>query len=168
MKFSAAYAPAPTCTPSRKSIQFGKTPGRLGYTFVHDVLALQKELEWKDELSLADVAKGSEGNYITAHFGKGMSNERMETIGYEVTDEFDGNADNGNFHGDYVSLKTREKLPIDNPKRMPELEKRSVDFVNEHAGKRPFFMMVSHYAVHVPHAARPSLIEKYRNLPRGK
>ena len=28
--------------------------------------------------------------------------------------------------------------------------------------------MVSHYAVHVPHAARADLIEKYRNLPRGK
>ena len=29
-------------------------------------------------------------------------------------------------------------------------------------------MMVSHYAVHVPHAASAELIEKYRNLPRGK
>ena len=29
-------------------------------------------------------------------------------------------------------------------------------------------MMVSHYAVHVPHAARLDLIEKYRQLPRGK
>ena len=29
-------------------------------------------------------------------------------------------------------------------------------------------MMVSHYAVHVPHAARADLIEKYRRLPRGK
>ncbi|MFL2908234.1 MAG: sulfatase-like hydrolase/transferase [Limisphaerales bacterium] len=57
IKFSNAYAPAPTCTPSRKSIQFGKTPGRLGYTFVHDVLALQRKLEWKDETSLADVVK---------------------------------------------------------------------------------------------------------------
>ena len=28
--------------------------------------------------------------------------------------------------------------------------------------------MVSHYAVHVPHAARDDLIEKYRKLPRGK
>ena len=70
MKFSNAYAPAPTCTPSRKSIQFGKTPGRLGYTFVHDVLALQRKLEWKDETSLADVVKAANPNYITAHFGK--------------------------------------------------------------------------------------------------
>ena len=168
MKFSCAYAPAPTCTPSRKSIQFGKTPGRLGYTFVHDVLALQKELEWKDEVSLADIVKSANSDYITAHFGKGMGNERMETIGYDVTDEIDGNATNGNFHGEYISLKNREPLPDDNPKRMASLQKSSVAFINEHSGKRPFFMMVSHYAVHVPHAARPDLIEKYRKLPRGK
>ena len=168
MKFSCAYAPAPTCTPSRKSIQFGKTPGRLGYTFVHDVLALQKQLEWKDEVSLADVLKAADKEYITAHFGKGMGNERMDTIGYEVTDEIDGNATNGNFHGEYISLKNRTSLPADNPKRMASLQKSSVEFINEHSGKRPFFMMVSHYAVHVPHAAREDLIEKYRKLPRGK
>ena len=168
MKFSNAYAPAPTCTPSRKSIQFGKTPGRLGYTFVHDVLALQRKLEWKDETSLADVVKAADPNYITAHFGKGMGNERMETIGYDVTDELEPHGDNGNFHGDYISIKNRTKLPPDNPKRMASLRKSSVDFVNEHSGKRPFLMMISHYAVHVPHAARADLIEKYRKLPRGK
>ena len=166
--FSNAYAPAPTCTPSRKSIQFGKTPGRLGYTFVHDVLALQKKLSWKDEVSMADVVKAAEGNYITAHFGKGMSGDRMETIGYDITDEIDGNATNDNFHGEYISIKDRQPLPDDNPKRMASLEKSSVEFIEEYGGKRPFFLMVSHYAVHVPHAARADLIEKYRKLPRGK
>ena len=166
--FSNAYAPAPTCTPSRKSIQFGKTPGRLGYTFVHDVLALQKKLSWKDEVSMADVVKAAEGNYITAHFGKGMSGDRMETIGYDITDEIDGNATNDNFHGEYISIKDRQPLPEDNPKRMASLQKSSVEFIEEYGGKRPFFMMVSHYAVHVPHAARADLIEKYRKLPRGK
>ncbi len=168
MKFSCAYAPAPTCTPSRKSIQFGKTPARLGYTFVHDVLALQRKLEWKDETSLADILKAANPDYITAHFGKGMAGEQMKTIGYDFTDEVDGNADNGNFHGEYLSLKNRSPLPPDNPKRMASLKKRSVEFVNEHSGQRPFFLMVSHYAVHVPHAARADLIEKYRKLPRGK
>ena len=168
MKFSNAYAPAPTCTPSRKSIQFGKTPGRLQYTFVHDVLALQRKLKWKDETSMADVLKATDANYITAHFGKGMGGEKMTSIGYDVTDEFEKHSDNGNFHGEYVSLKSRTPLSPENPKRMPELKKRSVDFVNKHSGKRPFYMMISHYAVHVPHAARPALIEKYRKLPRGK
>lgn len=168
MKFSCAYAPAPTCTPSRKSIQFGKTPGRLQYTFVHDVLALQRKLTWKDETSLADVVKAADSDYITAHFGKGMDGEQMNTIGYDVTDEVDGHADNGNFHGEFISLKNRTRLPPDNPKRMASLKKSSVEFIQEYGGKRPFFMMVSHYAVHVPHAARADLIEKYRKLPRGK
>ena len=168
MKFSCAYAPAPTCTPSRKSIQFGKTPGRLQYTFVHDVLALQRKLKWQDETSLADVVKAADSSYITAHFGKGIGGEQMKTIGYDVTDEVDGTADNGNFHGEFVSLKNRVPLPPDNPKRMASLKKSSVDFINEHGGKRPFFLMVSHYAVHVPHAARADLIEKYRRLTRGK
>ena len=65
MKFSAAYAPAPTCTPSRKSIQFGKTPGRLQYTFVHDVLALERKLKWGNEVSLADVLKAASPDYVT-------------------------------------------------------------------------------------------------------
>jgi len=167
MKFSCAYAPAPTCTPSRKSIQFGKTPGRLQYTFVHDVLALQRNLKWQDETSLADVVKSADADYITAHFGKGMAGEQMKTIGYDLTDEIDGNADNGNFHGEFISLKNRTALPPDNPKRMASLRESSVEFIHEHGGKRPFFLMVSHYAVHVPHAARPDLIEKYRALPRG-
>jgi arylsulfatase A len=168
MRFSNSYAPAPTCTPSRKSIQFGKTPGRLQYTFVHDVLALKRKLKWQDEVSLADVLKASEYNYITGHFGKGMGNERMETIGYDEHDEFDGTAANGNYHGERVDLKSRELLPEENPKRIPELEERSLAFLDEYAGKRPFFLMISQYAVHVPHHANPEIIEKYRNLPRGK
>ena len=167
-KFSCAYAPAPTCTPSRKSIQFGKTPGRLGYTFVHDVLALERDLKFSHLTSLADIVKASDSRYITAHFGKGMSGEQMHTIGYDVTDETDGKAPNGNYHGEYISLKNRTALPATNPKRMASLQKNSVNFIRKHAGRQPFFMMISHYAVHVPHAARPDLIEKYRRLPRGK
>ena len=168
IKFSCAYAPAPTCTPSRKSIQFGKSPARLKYTFVHDVLALERKLKWKEETSLADILKAADPKYATAHFGKGMGGEQMVTIGYDETDEFDGNATNDNFHGEFVGIKNRIPLPITNPKRMPSLKKSSLAFIEKHAGNRPFFLMISHYAVHVPHAARPELIEKYRKLPRGK
>lgn len=168
MVFSNAYAPAPTCTPSRKSIQFGQTPARLQYTFVHDVLAIERKLKWQDETSLADVVKAADSRYVTAHFGKGMGGEQMKTIGYDVTDENDGNADNGNFHGEFLSLRNRVPLPPENPKRMASLRKKSLGFIREYSGKRPFLLMLSHYAVHVPHAARPELIEKYRRLPRGK
>ena len=137
MKFSNAYAPAPTCTPSRKSIQLGKTPGRLQYTFVNDVLALKRQLKWGDHTSLADVVKGSQTNYITAHFGKGMENEFMKVLGYDITDEYDIGP-NGNFHGEYIDIRGREPLSDDDPKRINSLTRSSVDFINEYAGKRPF------------------------------
>ena len=92
----------------------------------------------------------------------------MVHIGYDITDEVDGNAPNGNFHGEYISLKNREPLSSEDPKRMASLEERSVSFIETVGGKRPFFLMVSHYAVHVPHKARADLIEKYRKLPPGK
>ena len=38
---------------------------------MHDVLALQKKLSWKDEVSMADIIKAANPNYVTAHFGKG-------------------------------------------------------------------------------------------------
>ena len=40
-----------------------------------------------------------------------MGNERM-TIGYDVTDD-EAHGDNGNFHGDYISIKNRT-VPPDN------------------------------------------------------
>ena len=172
LTFSQGYSPAPTCTPSRISIHYGKTNARLGYTTVHDVLANNRGLDEsipKDNKSIAQVM--NEAGYTTAHFGKGIAIAKPDEIGYQIHDSFDV-GDNGNYHGDYVKIapeKERQKLPADNPKRIYSLTKSSVDFVNKQAkSDKPFFMMVSHYAVHVPHAASPSVIEKYRNKKRGK
>lgn len=168
MKFSNAYSPAPTCTPSRISIQFGKTPARLKQTVVHDVLAKANKVDCRGEVSMAQVLKQADSRYITAHFGKGIAIKRIETLGYDVHDEFD-TGDNGNYHGDYVSIKDRSPLPEDDPKRIFSLTRRAVKFVKDQAqAERPFFMMVSHYAVHVHHRALRETIEKYRKLPRGE
>ena len=72
--------------------------------------------------------------------------------------------------GDTSTSRKRIRIPDDNPKRIVDLTKRSVDFVKEHAGERPFFLMVSHYAVHVPHQASPEAIERCRQrwLAAGK
>ena len=170
--FSQGYSPAPTCTPSRISIHYGKTNARLGYTTVHDVLAHNRGLEKSipnDNKSIAQVM--NEAGYATAHFGKGIAIAKPDEIGYQVHDSYD-TGDNGNYHGDYVkiaSVNEREKLPTDNPKRIYSLTKSSVDFLNDQSKtEKPFYMMVSHYAVHVPHAASPEVIEKYRNKKRGK
>ncbi|MCH2175028.1 MAG: sulfatase [Lentisphaeria bacterium] len=171
MVMSRSYSPAPTCTPSRISIQHGMTNARLQYTTVHDVLAMERKVPEKIKSSyktIPQIIKEADKGYVTAHFGKGMGLGFMRDFGYDVTDEYDI-GENGNFHGDYVDLKSRKHLPEDNPKRIYSLNETCVNFIKETVKTdQPFFMMVSQYSAHVPHMASPRVIEKYRNLPRGK
>ncbi|RMG34566.1 MAG: sulfatase 1 precursor [Planctomycetota bacterium] len=160
--FSNGYAPAPTCTPSRCSIQFGKTPARLKQTVVHDVLAAEHGIDCRDQVSLAEMVKRNDARYVTAHFGKwGFPPRKPEEAGYDRTD---GNTNNGD--GDYLDPRTRQPLPPDDPKRIFSVTERACRFVAEQAAaKRPFFLQVSHYAVHVRHQARPQTIERLRSRP---
>ena len=163
-RFSNAYAPTPTCTGSRVSIQLGQSSARAQYRFVNDVLnKKQRPNGYAGSWTIATAVKGDENphNYITAHFGKGMT-EKLNALGYDVTDEFEKYSGNGNLHGDKIGIQDPRELPADNPKRIYSLIEDSVNFVNEHAGKRPFYMMVSHYAVHVKHAASQKYLDKWQ------
>jgi arylsulfatase A len=162
MRFSNGYAPTATCTGSRVSIQFGQTSARTQYRYVFDVFHKKQRPEgYAGLMSLADAVKGANKNYITAHFGKGMT-EKLKLVNYDVTDEYEKHASNGNLHGDKIDIKSRKSLPPDNPKRIYSLTDSSLEFLEEHAGKRPFYLMVSHYAVHVPHAASKSYLDKWQ------
>ncbi|MBI9017076.1 MAG: sulfatase [Phycisphaerae bacterium] len=165
MIFSSAYSPAPTCTPTRTSLQFGKSPARLRQTVVHDVLAKQNGWDCKDEITIGQMIKKIDPSYATAHLGKwGIDVLRTpEKAGYDVTD---GNTNNG--EGDWL-VHMKKPLPDDDPKRIFSVTKRANDFMEAQAkAQNPFFMQISHYAVHVSNFARKKTIEKYLKLPRGQ
>ena len=162
-RFTAAYAPTPTCTGSRISIQFGKSSARTQYRNVFDVLsAIQRPDGYDDETTMGEMLKESGRNYATAMFGKGASAlGRFEDAGYDVTDELPGEpGGNGNGHGSYWDPKNKTPFPPDNPKRVHSLRRDSVAFVNKHAGKQPFFVMVNHYVPHIPHMATKEAFER--------
>ncbi len=162
-RFTAAYAPTPTCTGSRVSIQFGMTSARAQYRNVFDVLShYQRPDGYDDETTMGEMFKESGRNYATAMFGKGASTlGRFEDAGYDVTDELPGEpGGNGNGHGSYWDPKNKTPIPPDNPKRIHSLRRDSVAFVNKYAGKQPFFMMVNHYAPHIPHMATKEAFER--------
>jgi arylsulfatase A-like enzyme len=162
MCFSNGYAPTATCTGSRVSIQFGQTSARTQYRYVFDVYHKKQRPEgYAGQYSLADSVKTAAKNYITAHFGKGMT-EKLKLVNYDVTDEYEEHAPNGNLHGEKIDIPTREDLPPDNPKRIYSLIDESMKFLKKNAGKRPFMMMVSHYSVHVPHAASKKYMDKWQ------
>ncbi len=166
MVFSDAYSPAPTCTPSRCSIQFGKTPARLRQTVVHDVLAKQRGIDCHDEISIAQMVKTNDPQYVTGHFGKwGFPPRSPEHAGY---DESDGNTNNA--HGDYLDVKRRTPLPADDPKRIFSVTKRANEFITKQTrAGRPFFLQVSHYAAHVNYFAKAESVNEQRARgPRGR
>ena len=162
MCFSNGYAPTPTCTGSRVSIQFGQTSARTQYRYVFDVYHQKQRPEgYAGQYSLADSVKTAGKNYITAHFGKGMT-EKLKLVNYDVTDEYEEHAPNGNLHGEKIDIPSRKDLPPNNPKRIYSLIDESMKFLKKNAGKRPFMMMVSHYSVHVPHAASKKYMDKWQ------
>jgi len=162
MVFSNAYACAPTCTPSRAGIQFGKTPARLQYTVVHDRLAYDRGIDLKDQLSIPQMIKSIDPDYVTAHFGKWGFHPRDP--GHAEYDQSDGNTNNG--EGDYLAVQSQTPLPADDPKRIFSIADRADAFLEEQVtARKPFFMQLSHYAVHVDHMALAETVDKYRNLP---
>jgi len=166
MRFSNAYAPASVCTPSRKSIQIGKSPVRLGYTYNGNPLNIKNRKSWADETTLADVLKGTGKNYITALFGKGI-HEPVSTFGYDVVDDQHGINDNqGSFE-----YNNGDPIRPDDLKQVYSLTEKSEKFLEKYAGKQPFFLMLSHYTVHGPIESTPAGLKKYQEkaagLPKG-
>lgn len=165
MRFSNAYCPSPVCTSSRASIQHGKTTARVGCVSLHDVVMMKKKIDLGKNLSLAEMLKESGKDYVTAFFGKGCSPMRwFKDHGYDVTD-FIHKHPNGNGHGDWWEPADKTPIPIDDPKRVFSLAKSSTDFLKERArDKKPFYLMMSHYATHVRNMSLKSTREKYLKI----
>src|SRR5688500_7846919 len=75
MRFSQAYAPAPVCSPTRISIQLGKSPARLNWTKAAPPVLGQKLTEPAiirslphGETTIGELLHSV--GYATAHYGK--------------------------------------------------------------------------------------------------
>ena len=159
LRFSHAYAPGPMCSPTRASIQTGKTPAQLGMTNVGR--GIQRALPSQrlmtpaftstlstDERTLGEAFQ--DAGYATAWFGKWhLGGEGPQAHGY---DRSDGNTGNENGH-------TRDP---DNPKDIHGVTQRGLAFMEENVRRgQPFYLQLWHYAVHGPVEAHPQTIQNY-------
>ncbi len=158
MRFSSAYAPAPVCSPTRISLQTGKSPAQLHWTKAAPPESGRPLLEPQlikhidtQELTIAELL-GSAG-YATAHYGKWhIGGGGPGAHGY---DEHDG--DTGNEH----AYKFTDPNPVD----IFGMAERAAKFMSasQQAGK-PFFIQLSWNALHAAELARQATLAKYQQL----
>lgn len=167
MRFTQGYAPAALCCPTRRSIQFGQTPARQGDD---DAFAARYPTNTK-RLTIPRALKTVNPKYLAAHFGKWdlRTDLAPEHLGY---DESDGNTRNGvGSKGTSFNKKDKWKRHgvMDDPKRIFSITKRAVDFMKRASdANRPFFLQISHYAVHVDMQTRRASLDACRKRPRSK
>ncbi len=176
MTFSNAYSPAPNCSPTRMSIQTGKTAARLGATdiidvvpnaegvagiqFFHDAMYVNKPMvvplpvaHLADaEITIAEFLKVHDADYAAGHFGKWhMGGESPALHGYDAHSGLTTNAEG------------RAGAP--DPKRSGAVTDEAIAFIREHAESgRPFFAQVSYYAVHTPVLAKGETIDAFKDM----
>ncbi len=164
MRFSAAYAPAAMCTPSRAAVLTGKTPAEIHITTpgtglgtnAHKMRPPTQLREFPEsEISIAEALKTA--GYASAYFGKwhlGQGNP-----GQHGFDTHDGSTSNF----------TPEGSGPDNPKDIFGINGRAVTFMRENVSKeRPFYVQLFHYAVHAPTATKAKSEAKFEAAKKGE
>ena len=164
-RFSAAYSPSPVCSPTRCSLQTGKSPAQNHWTKASPIMTdadgrkLIPPMHGKnlssDETTIAEMLK--QAGYTTAHYGKWhLGGGGPGNHGYDV---HDGNTGNGN------AAPFVDPNPVD----IFGMSRRANAFMEENteAGK-PFFIQLSYYALHYPQNALASTRQAYENRLRGR
>lgn len=169
MRFTNAYAAASVCSPTRASIQSGQYPPRVGVTdFITGHWRPYEELRVPtnrtqylppDVLTVGELMQ--EAGYVTGFFGKWhLGNEDEAFLPHEQG--YDSMlVSRGGGHFDMQDNLTPTKEVAEDEYLADILTDESVEFIMANSGK-PFFLFLSHYAVHVPLQAEEKLIEKYR------
>ena len=164
MKFSNAYGSAPVCAPSRYSIQFGQTPARLQMIRVG---MNTNHIDHNSPNTLVKLIKKTNSNYKAAHFGKWGMDSDPKTLGYDQSDGPTKNKD-GFFDYDSRELQWGNNISED-PKKIFSITEKAIDFIEENAQKKtPFFLQLSHYAIHSNLMMTKKSYEKYSKKEKGK
>ena len=164
MRFSAAYAPASVCSPTRCSLQLGKSPAQTGWTKAAPTITaaagyrlipprIDKRLP-TSETTVGELLR--DAGYATAHYGKWhLSGGGPGNHGY---DEHDGDIGN-----EYAG-----RFADPNPVDIFGMAERAALFMekNSQAGK-PFFVQMSWHALHSPENALKTTQAKYDKIVVG-
>ena len=169
MNFRSAYSNAPNCAPSRACLMSGLYSPRHGvYTVANSdrgKAALRKIIPTKNTTVLADefitLAEALKtGGYKTAMMGKWHLGKDPTTQGFDINiaGRDWGSPSGGGYHSPYrypnLTYGKKGEYLTD------RLGDEAAKFIEANKD-RPFFLYLTHYAVHTPIQAKAKLTAKY-------
>ena len=164
MIFTNAYANAANCAPTRASLLCGQYTPRHGvYTVGSSARGKSKDRRLipvenstevdPEKITIAGALK--DAGYVSAAIGKWHIGHKPEPLGFDFGIDRDEMEIQGHFTegGEYLTdLLTDEAIAF--------IKKN-----NPHTTKQPFFLYLSHHAVHTPIRAKKDMIEAFENKP---
>lgn len=167
VRFTAAYAAAPVCSPTRASIMSGQYPARVGVTdwidfrgATHPTRGKLVDTPYENRLPPESVTVASvlsDAGYKTCHVGKWhLGGDRQKSLpedrGFDVNV---GGCEWGEPQNGYFGpwkVPTLDERPEDQRRYLPDrLGEEAVNIVEERAGTDdPFFLHYAPYLVHTP------------------
>jgi arylsulfatase A-like enzyme len=171
VRFTNAYAACPVCSPTRASIMTGKYPARLHLT---DWIPGRKQWpaarlltpEFEQQLPLGETTI-AEALAPLGYRSGSVGKWHLGGKGNLPTDQGFAHNTGGDQRGGVRSFFGPFEMPgLENTTKEDYLTEKLTDaaekFIEESAGKSPFFLYLPEYTVHIPLNAREALIEKYR------
>jgi arylsulfatase A-like enzyme len=170
MRFTQAYASAPVCSPYRASLMTGQYPARVGmtnYLQPDDTNHLSTDYTTIAEmLKSAGYATGIIGKWhLTGYASSGVKEFPPAAHGFDETivSESCGIGGGSYFHPYHFNPDIARRLP-DREFLTDRQNLEAVEFIERHRS-HPFFLYLSHYAVHTRLVGKPQLVEKYSQKP---
>jgi len=170
MKFTDAYAAAPVCSPYRAALMTGQYPARVGIT---DYLRPNATNHLSTEhITIAEMLKRA--GYATAIIGKwhltGYANHGVKEFGPNVhgfdetiISENRGIGGGSYFHPYHFNKQIKKRLP-GREYLVDRCNLEAVEFI-ERNKDGPFFLYLSHYAVHTRLLGKAELVARYEKKP---
>lgn len=188
MRFTHAYASSTLCSPTRASLLTGKNPARLhithaipikGYKRIHGGRGTPlKDADYVmnlplEEVTIAEALKNA--GYATASIGKWHVCDDPayypEYQGFDVNIGGNGHGHTGgHFYPYRGKWRMAEGYPWEEWNTLPDgkageyltdrLTAEALRFIDQHRDS-PFFIYLSHYAVHTPIQAKKSIQARY-------
>lgn len=166
MVFTDGYAPAALCAPSRAAWLAGQTPARTGFYGHAGSILSPSRMRVLPEIGRFGYPAGEptvagvlrDAGYVTGVIGKwqlpAIPGTSPSDLGFSFVHRIE-------------PKKGAKPDEAAGPKHIDEIAREAVRFLEENRD-RPFFLYVSHLAVHTPREARPEMFEKYAAKERGR